>query len=135
MKIISILSLAVCVVATMAMPSKVSTTYNDNYPALKADFKDMNLDNIYGYVRMLMDLDNRIRRCLLSNSFENILPIIQNRCVPPKCDFKKLLWYMYATHENVPFLEEDSWNSNKIKKNFDEIDKTSASFSTLNQLI
>ncbi|XP_011206142.1 uncharacterized protein LOC105228153 isoform X1 [Bactrocera dorsalis] len=133
MKIISILSLAVCVVATMAMPSKVSTTYNDNYPALKADFKDMNLDNIY--VRMLMDLDNRIRRCLLPNSFENILTIIQNRCVPPKCDLKKLLWYMYATHENVPFLEEDSWNSNKIKKNFDEIDKTSASFSTLNQLI
>ncbi|XP_050324922.1 uncharacterized protein LOC126756123 isoform X1 [Bactrocera neohumeralis] len=133
MKIISLLSLAVCVAATMAMPSKVSTTYNDNYPALKADFKDMNLDNIY--VRMLMDLDNRIRRCLLSNSFDNILTIIQNRCVPPKCDLKKLLWNMYATHENVPFLEEDSWNSNKIKKNFDEIDKTSASFSTLNQLI
>lgn len=42
---------------------------------------------------------------------------------------------MYATHENMPFLDEDSWNSNKIKKNFDEIDKTSASFSTLNQLI
>ncbi|XP_039954931.1 uncharacterized protein LOC120771133 isoform X1 [Bactrocera tryoni] len=133
MKIISLLSLAVCVAATMAMPPKVSTTYNDNYPALKADFKDMNLDNIY--VRMLMDLDNRIRRCLLSNSFDNILTIIQNRCVPPKCDLKKLLWNMYATHENVPFLEEDSWNSNKIKKNFDEIDKTSASFSTLNQLI
>ncbi|XP_039954933.1 uncharacterized protein LOC120771133 isoform X2 [Bactrocera tryoni] len=35
MKIISLLSLAVCVAATMAMPPKVSTTYNDNYPALK----------------------------------------------------------------------------------------------------
>ncbi|XP_011184589.1 uncharacterized protein LOC105213443 isoform X1 [Zeugodacus cucurbitae] len=133
MKIISVLFLAVCIVSAMAMPSKISTTYNDNYPTLKADFKNMNLDNIY--LRILIDLDNKIRRCFLSNSFENILTIMQNRCVPPKCDLKKLLWSMYATHENMPFLDEDSWNSNKIKKNFDEIDKTSASFSTLNQLI
>ncbi|XP_011184592.1 uncharacterized protein LOC105213443 isoform X3 [Zeugodacus cucurbitae] len=35
MKIISVLFLAVCIVSAMAMPSKISTTYNDNYPTLK----------------------------------------------------------------------------------------------------
>ncbi|XP_011184590.1 uncharacterized protein LOC105213443 isoform X2 [Zeugodacus cucurbitae] len=38
MKIISVLFLAVCIVSAMAMPSKISTTYNDNYPTLKESF-------------------------------------------------------------------------------------------------
>ncbi|CAD7013035.1 uncharacterized protein LOC101451285 isoform X1 [Ceratitis capitata] len=133
MKVIFPLSVVVCVAYAMALPSKVSTTYSDNYPAFKADFTNLNPDNIY--IRILMDLDNRIRRCIYPNSIENILTILQNTCVPPKCDFKKLLWYMDTMYNNAATMADDSWNNNKVKKNFDEIDKTSASFSTLNQLI
>ncbi|XP_053965633.1 uncharacterized protein LOC129245342 isoform X1 [Anastrepha obliqua] len=133
MKVILLFCLVLCVAITMAMPSKISTTYNDNYPVLKADFKNFNPDNIY--IRILMDLDNRIRNFMFSNTFENVLTQLQSKCVSPKCDLKKLLWYMSAMHDNLASLDEDSWNSNKVKKNFDEIDKTSPSFSTLNQLI
>ncbi|XP_017472501.1 PREDICTED: uncharacterized protein LOC108363612 isoform X1 [Rhagoletis zephyria] len=133
MKIIFLFSLAVCVAVTTAMPSKMPTNYNENYPVLKADFKNLNPDNIC--LRLLMDLDNRIQNFMISHSFENVLSLLQSRCVLPKCDLKKLLWYMYAMNDNSSAATEDNWNVNKVKKNFDEIDKTSASFNTLNQLI
>ncbi|XP_067626896.1 uncharacterized protein Orcokinin isoform X2 [Eurosta solidaginis] len=135
MKVLFLLLLAACVGVTVAMPSKVSPSYNDNYPLLKADFKNLNPDNIY--IRSFMDMDSKVRNCMFTNSMDNYLCVLRNRCVHPECDLKKLLWYMLPLHESTgsASLDEGGWNSNKIKKNFDEIDKTSASFNTLNQLI
>ncbi|XP_053965634.1 uncharacterized protein LOC129245342 isoform X2 [Anastrepha obliqua] len=64
MKVILLFCLVLCVAITMAMPSKISTTYNDNYPVLKDelcndyDFRTDNY-NLFGQlVYLLLTLPN-----------------------------------------------------------------------------
>ncbi|XP_036333336.1 uncharacterized protein LOC118744428 isoform X3 [Rhagoletis pomonella] len=71
MKIIFLFSLAVCVAVTTAMPSKMPTNYNENYPVLKDelcndhDFRTDNY-NLFGQlVYLLLTLPNE------ENYFQN----------------------------------------------------------------
>ncbi|XP_005181941.1 uncharacterized protein LOC101898189 isoform X1 [Musca domestica] len=111
-----ILSVLLLAAYTMAMPQKTPLSSEEEFGAIRAYLNSINTDSTQMLRRML--LSKLIAQCENQNK-----SLRSNLC-------SHLLEEVYFT----PELQIPS-DSSKIKKNFDEIDKASASFSTLNQLI
>ncbi|KAM7343079.1 orcokinin isoform 2-T2 [Cochliomyia hominivorax] len=110
MKLLYLLCVAVYLASVMGMPSKVSLTplsSEEDYGSVRGS----------GTLQNLASLHDRYPIYVLGpyRSDDRQRPNLNTLRVSPE---------LQLTNE-----------SSKIKKNFDEIDKTSASFSTLNQLI
>ncbi|XP_023293829.2 uncharacterized protein LOC111677033 isoform X2 [Lucilia cuprina] len=129
MKVLYLVSVFIYIAAVVGMPQKVSLTplsseedfgsvrqniasIHDRYPIYvlgpyhSEDRQRPNLNALRAYINNLNADSIMLRKLLLSKLVAQFSPELQL-----------------------------SNESSKIKKNFDEIDKTSASFSTLNQLI
>ncbi|TMW50469.1 hypothetical protein DOY81_004465 [Sarcophaga bullata] len=160
MKLFYLLSLLFCITSVMGMPQKVALaplsseeeygtirgsalqnigSIRDRYPIYvlgpyhNEDRQNPKLNTIRAYFNTINADSIALRKFLLSklaaqcaNQTKSLANHICNHVVDNDYD------HIYFTVSPEIQLTNDF---SKIKKNFDEIDKTSASFSTLNQLI
>ncbi|XP_073811845.1 orcokinin [Musca autumnalis] len=141
-----LLSVLLLAAYTMAMPQKTPISSEEEYATIRGnplhdryqmfliapvrtdDHQRHSLDAIRAYLNSVnADSTQMLRRLLLSK----LIAQCENQNKSLRSNLcSHLLEEIYYT----PELQIPS-DGSKIKKNFDEIDKASASFSTLNQLI
>ncbi|KAM7343078.1 orcokinin isoform 1-T1 [Cochliomyia hominivorax] len=162
MKLLYLLCVAVYLASVMGMPSKVSLTplsseedygsvrgsgtlqnlasLHDRYPIYvlgpyrSDDRQRPNLNTLRAYINNINADSLMLRKFLLSKLVAQCAN--QNKSLTQN----QLCNHIFdSDNNNIYFTVSPELQltneSSKIKKNFDEIDKTSASFSTLNQLI
>ncbi|XP_023293828.2 uncharacterized protein LOC111677033 isoform X1 [Lucilia cuprina] len=156
MKVLYLVSVFIYIAAVVGMPQKVSLTplsseedfgsvrqniasIHDRYPIYvlgpyhSEDRQRPNLNALRAYINNLNADSIMLRKLLLSK-------LVAQCANQNQKNNNHLCSHIFDNdNSNVYFTVSPelqlSNESSKIKKNFDEIDKTSASFSTLNQLI